>query len=390
MTKEELKARVIRAVDDYREELIELSQKIHDNPELGFQEKKAAVWLTDFLAKKGFSFERGIGGLPTAFKAVYGNSSPLVALFAEYDALPVVGHGCGHNLIAAAAVGAGIAGKIAVDNCGGTVAVFGTPAEEILGGKVALLEAGVFDGVDIAMIAHPGVRNIVTAEWLACIGLEIEFFGKAAHAAAHPEQGINALEAMILAFNSVNSLRQHIKDRARIHGVITCGGEAANVVPSYSAARFLVRASDSSYLDEIEQKVINCFIGAAIATGARLEHRRGGESYAPMKNNLFLAQLFSRNLESLGRVIESFHPQFGVGSTDMGNVSQIVPAIHPSVAIAPPDTLLHSADFALAAASEAAHNGLLDMARALAMTIVDLLYDPLALARVKEEFISSM
>lgn len=384
LTQAQLKAEVNRQVDNHRHELIELSLKIHTNPEPGFKEEKASGWLTEYLARNGFQVEKGIGGLATAFKAVYGNDKPVIALIAEYDALPEIGHACGHNVIAASAVGAAIASKFIVDSCGGTVAVFGTPAEELFGGKVIMLKAGVFDGVDVAMTVHPGLRNTVTTEALACIGLDIEFFGKAAHAAAYPEEGINALEAMILAFTAVNSLRQHIKDNARVHGIITRGGEAANVVPAYSAATFLVRAADNAYLDELKQKVLNCFKGASLATGARLEYRWGEVVYAPMKNNLALGQLFAQNLESLGRKVEPFEPHFG--STDMGNVSQVVPAIHPFVAIASPDVLLHSVDFAQFAASEAGHAGLLDAAKALAMTVADLLSESQVLVRVKEEF----
>lgn len=386
LTKTKLKAEVSKQVDNHRHELIELSLKIHTNPELGFKEEKASGWLTDYLARNGFQVEKGIGGLPTAFKAVYGSDKPVIALIAEYDALPQIGHACGHNIIAASAVGAAVSSKSIVDSCGGTVAVFGTPAEELFGGKVIMLKAGVFEGVDVAMIMHPGVRNAATTEALACIGLDVEFFGKAVHAAAYPERGTNALEAMILAYNAVNSLRQHIKDRARIHGVITHGGEVANVVPAYSAATFLVRAQDNIYLDELKQKVLKCFEGAALATGARLDYKWGEVVYAPMKNNLVLAQQFAQNLESLGRKVEPFESYFGFGSTDMGNVSQVVPAIHPSVAIASPEVLLHSVDFVQLAASEAGHTGLLDAAKALAMTVVDLLSEPQILARVKAEF----
>jgi len=386
LMKAELKAEVSKQVEYHRSSLIELSLKIHANPELGFREEKALAWLTSYLKENGFQIEKGVGGLPTAFKAVYGNGKPVIALLAEYDALPEVGHACGHNIIAASTIGAGVASKCVSDNYGGTVAIFGTPAEELFRGKVTMLQAGVFDGVDAAMMVHPGVRNMAIIEALACIGLEIEFFGKAAHAAAHPEQGINALEAMLLAFNAVNSLRQHIKGKARVHGIITHGGEAANVVPAYSAAKLLVRAPDNAYLDELKQKVINCFNGASLATGARLDYKWEETSYAPMNNNLSLARLFSHNLESLGRKMEPFEAQFGFGSTDMGNVSQVIPAIHPTIAIASPDVPLHSTDFAQAAVSEAAHKGLLDAARALAMTVVDLLGEPETLSKVKEEF----
>lgn len=288
LTKAELKAEVKRLVDEQDEALIELSLKIHDNPEPGFKEEKASGWLVDFLAKNGFQIQKGIGGLPTAFKAVYGNGKPVIALFAEYDALPEIGHACGHNIIAASAVGAAVASKLIVDSYGGTVFVFGTPAEELFGGKVPMLHAGVFEGVDAAMMVHPGVLDTAISEALACIGLDIQFYGKEAHAAAYPEQGINALEAMILAFNAVNSLRQHIRDSARIHGIITHGGDAANVVPAYSSASFFVRTQDSIYLDELKQKVLRCFEGAALATGARLDYKWDEIVYAPMKNNLVL------------------------------------------------------------------------------------------------------
>lgn len=382
----ELKTEVNRRVEEQRHELVELSLKIHTNPEPGFKEEKASNWLTEYLTRNGFEVAKGICGLPTAFKAVFGGGKPVIALLAEYDALPDVGHACGHNIIAASAVGAAVACKPVVGACGGTIAVLGTPAEELFGGKVIMLNAGAFEGIDIAMIVHPGIRNMVTAEALACASLEVRFYGKAVHAAAYPEKGINALEAMILAFNAINSLRQHIKDRARIHGIITHGGEAANVIPAYSAATFLVRAPDYAYLEELKQKVLDCFKGAGLATGARLEYKWGEIVYAPMKNNSVLAQLFAQNLESLGRKVVPFEPHFGFGSTDVGNVSQIIPVIHPSVAIAPPDVLLHSVEFAQLAASEVGHAGLLDAAKALAMTVVDILGQPEVLGKIRQEF----
>jgi amidohydrolase len=386
LTKAQLKAEISRRVGEQRRALIELSLQIHDNPEPGFQEEKASGWLTGYLAKNGFQIDKGIAGLPTAFKATYGDSKPVIALLGEYDALPEIGHACGHNIIAVSAVGAAVASKLVVDKFGGTVIVFGTPAEELFGGKVPMLQAGVFDEIDVAMIVHPGVLDTVVSEALACIGLDVQFFGKAAHAAAYPEQGINALEAMILAFGAINSLRQHIKDRARIHGIITHGGEAANVVPAYSAASFFVRAQDSIYLEELKRRVIRCFEGAALATGARLDYKWHDVVYAPMKNNLVLAQLFAQNFESLGRKVASLEPYLGFGSTDMGNVSQVIPAIHPSVAIVSQDVQLHSKDFVLAAASNSGHKGLMDAAKALAMTVADLLGEPENLARVKDEF----
>jgi len=249
------------------------------------------------------------------------------------------------------------------------------------------VEAGAFKDIDVAMIVHPNMRNMVTIQALACSSLEVEFFGEPAHAAAQPHKGINALEAMILAFTSINSLRQHIRGEARIHGVITDGGEAPNIVPAHSAAVFLIRAPEGDYLDELKDKVLNCFIGASVASGARLEYNWRGRTYAPMKNNATLAQLFRQNLESLGRCVEAFDPRFGFGSTDMGNVSQLVPSIHPTIAIAPSEVLIHTPEFASAAASEAGHEGLMDAAKTMAMTVADVL-QPGMLDRIKQEFLS--
>jgi len=386
LDKTELKAEIIRRVEEQRRQLIELSLNIHRNPEPGFKEEKALNLLTSYLSENSFRIEKCIGGLTTAFKAIYGSRKPIIALLAEYDALPEMGHACGHNIIAASSTGAGVAGKLAVDNFGGTVVVFGTPAEELLGGKILLAKAGVFNEVDAAMIVHPGLRDAATNQALACIGIDVQFFGRAVHAAAYPDKGINALEAMILSFSAINSLRQHIKDSARIHGIITHGGDAANVVPAHSAASFLIRAVDNAYLEELKGRVLNCFEGAALATGARLDYKWADVLYQPMKNNLVLAELFARNLEYLGRKVEPLNTYFDFGSTDMGNVSQVVPAIHPSVAIVPPSILLHSAEFAAAAASESGHNGMMDAAKALAMTVADLLGDPQVLNRVKDEF----
>jgi amidohydrolase len=382
----ELKASVIASVEAQRRQLRDLSLKIHSNPELGFKEVKAAAWLTQYLEKNGFAVERGICELPTAFRASYGKGRPSIALVAEYDALPHLGHACGHNLIAGGSVGAAVAAKEAIDRFGGSVQVIGTPAEELYGGKVLMVERGAFDNLDAAMMVHPGSHNAAVTPALACIALEVEFFGRAAHAAGHPEAGINALEAMLLSFAAINSLRQHIKDKARIHGIITDGGEAANVVPAHSAGNFLVRAEDDAYLDELKEKVLDCFVSGATATGARLEYRWGETRYAPMRNNLTLAKLFKQNMQSLGRRMPLYDPDRAFGSTDMGNVSQVVPGIHPGVAIVSPEVGNHSPEFALAAASEAGIEGMLDAAKAMAMIIVDLAASPETVAQVKREF----
>ena len=383
---EELKAQVIGEIDTHQQQLSELSLKIHSNPELGFQEVKASDWLTRYLEENGFSVERGICELSTAFRASYGKGKPAIATLAEYDALPDLGHACGHNLIATCAVGAGVASKLAIDQFGGSILVIGTPAEELYGGKVKMAENGAFNDLDAAMMVHPGTNDTATTHALAAQTLSVEFFGKSAHAAAQPEAGINALEAMIQSFTAINSLRQHIKSTARIHGIITDGGQAPNVVPAHSAGRFIVRADDNTYFSELKQKVLNCFIGAATASGARLEYKWSNVYYDSMRNNLILAQLFAQNMGFLGRNIALSEPNGGFGSTDMGNVSQLVPSIHPRVAIAGKEIAGHSPQFALAASSEAGTKGMLDAAKALAMTVVDLIANAETVTKVKDEF----
>jgi amidohydrolase len=382
---EKLKLKIKASVKSQRQQLIQLSLNIHDNPELGFEEEKASAWLASYLEDSGFHVERGIAGLATAFRATYGHGSPRIALLAEYDALPKIGHGCGHNIIGVSAVGAAVASKSIIDQLGGSIVVMGTPGEEGLGGKIDMVKAGAFKEIDVAMLVHPNTRNMPTEETLACSSLEVEFFGRPAHAASQPHRGINALDAMILAFTSINSLRQHIRGDARIHGIITDGGEAPNIVPAHSAAVFLVRALDDAYLAELKDKVLNCFTGASVASGARLEYRWRDRTYAPMKNNMTLAGLFRQNLESLRRQVEAFDPHFGLGSTDMGNVSQVVPSIHATIAIAPPEVLIHTPEFAAAAASQAGHKGLLDAAKAMAMTVADIL-QPGTIDKIRQEF----
>ncbi|RLC96090.1 MAG: M20 family peptidase [Chloroflexi bacterium] len=383
---EDLKKLVLETIDAHSDEIVELSLKIHANPEVSLQEVESAARLVEYLRGKGFDVEAGICGLPTAFRASYGQGTPAIAFIAEYDALPGLGHACGHNIIAAAALGAAVGTRSAINEAGGTVLVIGTPGEELYGCKETMVAAGAFTGLDAAMMIHPGTRNIVAPTALACVSLEVEFFGKAAHAAGSPHQGINALEALILAFNNVNSLRQHIKERSRVHGIITSGGEAANIVPAYSSGLFLVRAEDEEYLKVLKEKVLNCFVGASAATGARFEHKWGGVTYAPLQSNAVLAELFTQNMGTLGRKVDPFDPERAVGSTDMGNVSQVVPSIHPIVAIAPPHVLEHSPEFAAAAASEAGHQALLEGAKALALTATDLLANRHLLEKVKDDF----
>ncbi len=386
MDANELKIAVSGEIDNRRSQLNELSQKIHGNPELGMQETRAAGWLAGYLEGNGFLVEKGICGLETGFRASYGQGKPGMGILAEDDALPQRGHACGHNLIAASAVGAGVAARQAVDGYGGKVLVFGTPGEEGEGGKVIMAREGAFDGVDMAMMVHPGVRNTAITSFLALHALEVEFFGKAAHAAARPDEGVNALEAMIQSFNGINSLRQHIRDKARIHGIITDSGEAPNIVPAHCAGSFIVRAENDEYLEELKERVLNCFRGAALATGARMEHRWRDVRYSAMRSNTVLAELYCRNMSIVGREMPLEDPENRFGSSDMGNVSQIVPSLHPAIAIAPLDVLGHSPEFAVAAGTESGEQGMIDAAKAMAMTAVDLLSDPALVARAKEEF----
>lgn len=381
-----VKDSIKKHIDSLAPQLGELSLKIHDNPEIAMQEHKASGWLTEFLKEHGFAVEKGTGGLPTAFKAVYGKGKPVIAFLAEYDALPKVGHGCGHNLIATGSIAAGIAAKLAVDECGGSVIVFGTPAEEADAGKAIMAEQGVFKGLDAALITHPGGGNQVVMNALACQTLDVEFIGKAAHAAADPEAGINALEAMILSFNAINALRQHIKEKARIHGIITDGGEAPNIVPAHTAGTFLVRAQDDAYLDDLKERVLNCFTGAAVATGATLKYQWDKVRYASLNNNLALANLFRDNFKLLGRDIPIGEDNTWSGSSDVGNVSQLTPTIQPMVAIASDEVLIHSDDFCRVAGTKEALNVILDAAKAMAMTAADLLANPATLAAVRAEF----
>ena len=385
MNDNQIKAAVIAEVDSRREELAAISKEIHDNPETGMHEVKASALLTRFLEKNGFQVERGICQLPTAFRASYGTGKPAIAILAEYDALPEIGHACGHNIIATSAVGAAVAAKAAVDSLGGTVLVVGTPAEELYGGKIIMAERGAFEGLDAAMMVHPGTCDCAITWALGCLTLYVKFFGKAAHAAAHPEEGINALDAMLLAFNSINALRQHIKSTARIHGIITHGGEAANVIPAYTEGEFLIRDEDDAYLDQLKERVVDCFKGAALATGARLEYRWGDTRFATMWSNTTLAGIYRDNMESLGRTVLLEEPKNNLGSTDTGNVSHIVPTIHPYVALNVEDGA-HTIQFAEAAVSETGTKAVIDSAKAMAMTITDLLASKNLLNKVKEEF----
>ncbi len=384
-----LKELAIARITEQESNLYELSLRIHSNPELGFNERKAAGWLTEYLFKNGFSVDKGACGMPTAFIASYGSGSPMVAFLAEYDALPEIGHACGHNLIAIAAIGAAAAVKQVIDHCGGTVFVIGTPAEELIGGKVKMAEEGTFNRFDAAMMVHPGTYDTATITALAAVALEVEFIGREAHASAHPEEGINALDAMILAFSAINKLKEKIGKNERIHGIITDGGRAANIIPARSAANFLVRAENEDALDRLKRKALNCFTRASKQVGARLNYKWGDSAYAPMRNNTALASLFIDNMKQLGYQMPLSDEREKFGSTDMGNVSQVIPVIHPMISITDETVTVHSFEFASAAASERGFKATIRAAKALAMTAIDLFAIPENITRSKQEFLNS-
>jgi amidohydrolase len=383
----ELKSHAQRAADSLRELLLEISHTIHANPELAFKEYQASALLTSTLEEHGFEVERGSGGLETAFTATYrtGGDGPTVALLSEYDALPEIGHACGHNIIATVPIGAGLVLRHLMPQVAGTLKIIGTPAEEYGGGKIKMLRAGVFEGIDVAMMVHPSTRHMTRRGSLAFNSLTFEFAGKAAHAASAPYQGVNALDAVIMTFNNINALRQQVRDDGRIHGIITDGGVAPNVIPDYTRARFIVRAQDVGYLDTLTERVINCARGAAAATGAELkiDSRKG---YANMVPNSVLADLYAQNLETLGIRVDEPDPREPVGSTDMGNVSQAMPSIHPYVAIAPPGVAGHSVEMREAARSAQGDEGLMLSVKAVAMTVLDLFGQPDLVAQAQEAF----
>lgn len=386
------KAEARRAVDTIAPDLIALSDWMFEHPELGLQEVQAAERLTALLERHGAAVERGIAGLPTAFRATMPGSSgrPTVAIIAEYDALPDVGHGCGHNIIATAATGAGIAlGKLG-ENLPGTAVVLGCPAEESAvpnaGGKIYLLDAGYFDDVDAAIMIHPLTETrIGSSSSLVAYGLEFEFFGKPAHAAAAPHEGINALDAVIQTFNGVSALRQHLKPDVRVHGVITHGGGAPNVIPPYAAARFRVRAAHPADAWDVVQKVVRCAEAGALAAGARLEWKQYIRPYLNMVPNHTIGSAFAGNLRSLGLSPAVTLARDGSGSTDFGNVSHKVPAVEAYLRICGPEAGWHSKEVARATTTSEGHAAILDGAKGLAMTAIDLLTRPDLLERAKQE-----
>ncbi len=385
----QFKDEIVTAVDRLSSKLIATSRFLHLHPELAYEERESSRHLTSLLKAHGFEVIEGVGGLPTAFLAKAGVDRPsaTIAFLAEYDALPSLGHACGHNLIAASTVGAGLAIQPFLPELGGQVVVVGCPAEEKGGGKIALVKAGLFANVSAALLVHPSNRTEIFKDALAMRALRVEFFGKASHAAAAPHLGINALDAVILSFANLNALRQQLRQDARIHGIITDGGRAPNIIPDYAAARFCIRALDLEYLHDLHRRVLACFESAARATGATVAIHEEGEKYHPMKCNRALGALFQANLEALGERVKQTPEDQELGSTDVGNVSQAVPTLQPTIALTDQlDVVCHSSTFAEAAGGAAGDRALLLAAKALAMTAVDLFTEPAALRQVQEEF----
>ena len=365
---------VIRRVDRDADALLALSHHIHAHPEVAWEEHDAAKRVAATMDDFGFEVTTSYHGLDTAVRAVRGSGPLHVVLCAEYDALPGLGHACGHNIIAASSVGAAAALGDVADELGLTVTLLGTPAEEGGGGKVVLLERGAFEGVHLALMAHPGPVDVARARPYAVSHLDIAYDGKAAHAAAYPEDGINAADAFTVAQVAIGLLRQQLPGGTRVHGLVTRSGEAPNAIPQRSEGRWYVRGDSTALMEGARAKVLRCFEAGAIATGCELHVEEPTAPYAEFRTDDAVLDLYVRNAEGLGRVFGDGDTGLGRmsrASTDMGNVSQVVAAIHPYIGIASAPAVNHQREFAAACITEAADAALLDAATALALTVVD-------------------
>jgi len=382
-----MKNKIIKELDAIKGTLIEISDFIYHHPEAGNEEFMAAAKLVAFLKSHGFLVEVGIVNKPTSFRAIYDSKKegPNIAFLCEYDSLPEIGHGCGHNMIGTMGVGAGVSLSKVLDSIGGKITVLGTPAEETDGAKVAMAKEGILKDVDVAMIVHPGQVSAESGHSLAMDALQFAFKGKTSHAAAEPESGINALDGVLMTFNGINALRQHVTSDVRIHGIIKEGGLAANIVPDYAVAQFYVRAATREGLDPVVEKVKNIARGASLMTGAELSITNYEISYDNLKTNEVLSKTFSSNLKSVG--VDDITPaKSSYGSIDMGNVSYVVPAIHPYLGFGCGNAASHSREFADATITDTAHHALIQGAAAMALTGYDVITDNALLKRIKEEF----
>lgn len=380
------KQTVIDNVDKNSSALLELSHWVHAHPEVAWQEFESSAHIADFLEARGFSIERNYCGIETSFKATYGAGDLVLALCAEYDALPGLGHACGHNIIASASVGAAIALSQVVNEIDATVVVLGTPAEEGGGGKIEMLNKNGFAGIDVAALIHPGPVDVVQGEPFAVKHIEVTYTGKASHAAAYPEQGVNASDAFTIAQVAIGLLRQQLPPTSRVHGIITRGGEAPNAIPQKTEGRWYVRGTTTAELNVVYEKVVKCFEAGALATGAILEIHPGSEPYSEFHNHSDITELYRANAISLGRNFDVPEPatRMNRASTDMGNVSKVVMSFHPYIGINSGDAVNHQHEFAAASITKDADQAVLDGAKGLAMTLVDIATDPDLRRKAKE------
>ncbi len=367
-------------------DLIALSHSIHSEPELAFEEYRSAAKVAELLAAHGFEIESGVADLPTAFTATYGSGELVIGICAEYDALPEIGHACGHNIIAASAAGAAIALAPLADRLGITVRVFGTPAEESGGGKVLMLERGVFDGVAAAIMVHPGPTDIVGATSLALSDVAVAFTGRSAHASAAPEWGVNAGDAVTVSQVAIGLLRQHLAPGQQVHGIVSDGGLAPNIVPGRAELLYYLRAQSSESLAALTARAYSCFEAGALATGCTHEIRTISPTYSELKPDPWLAATYRSEAEALGRTplapeLEGLRP---LGSTDMGNVTHVLPGIHPVIGLDAAGAVTHQPEFAAACITESADIAVLDGARLLARTAVRTALDSAVRARLLE------
>jgi len=388
MDADAVKDRLAREVDERADVLLEISHSIHEHPELCYEEHHAHDLLAGVLEDEGFDVERGAAGMDTAFVASAGrDDGPTIGIFCEYDALPEIGHACGHNVIGSAGLGAGLAAATVADELGGRVVVLGSPAEEGGGGKVFMAERGILDDIDAAMMIHPADGDLKAMNVIAIQQVHVQYHGQAAHAAAFPHKGRNALDAAVLGYMNVAALRQHIRPSERIHGIFTDAGDKPNIVPKYAAAEWYVRSPTLRLLQGLKERVLHCLEAGAAATGCTMDHQWQDPAYADMIDNPILVDLFAANAERTGRHLAD--PSVAanvVGSTDMGNVSYVVPSIHPMLAVAPAGVSIHTPEFTAFARGEEGDRAVLDGARAMAMTVADLWLDPTRVEAAKASF----
>lgn len=368
-----LKENAKAAFDSVEDELQGISRWMYENPETAFEEVESSRRLAKFLSDNGFEVTHPAYDIDTAFEATAGSSGPRVVLCAEYDALPGVGHACGHNIIATSSIGAGAALAGLADDLGIRVTVLGTPAEEGGGGKIDLIKAGAFENAAASMLIHPSIKNMADPRILAAQGILVEYHGRTAHAAATPHVGINALDAFVQAYNNIATLRQQFEPGDRVHGVIEVGGGAANVIPDYTRSSWIVRSETAERFEVLKTRVIECFQAAATATGCTLEYTTQWDPYIDLVSSPVLARLFVDNAKAIGRAMPTFAEtgERTYASSDMGNVSHVVPSIHPSLKIET-EAVNHQPEFAAATITPSGEEAIRDGALAMAYTIIDM------------------